>query len=132
MSFSPSRHARACGCPFPLHRHARPRSGIQSKESVFRDSGQPIPCHPLSLARGAGAKNPYFAGRQGKEKRHSCCLDPRLRKDDRRRGVVGGGFFYGQGHVVGGPADAGRIFMQVYACTRRANVLQSPHNLFLF
>ena len=42
--------------------HARPRSGIQSKEFVFRDSGQPIPCHPWAWPEDPGQRILIFGG----------------------------------------------------------------------
>ena len=60
----------------------------------------PLPPSPLGLARGSGAMIPYFGGASREEKRNKCFLDPRVRKDDRRRGVAGGGFFHRWGPLL--------------------------------
>ena len=54
-------HTRAGGYPLPS-RHAQSSSGIQSKESVFRDSGQPIPCHPWAWPEDPGQRILIFGG----------------------------------------------------------------------
>ena len=62
------------GILFPS-RHARPRSGIQGNKSLF------MRCVNVPI------------------KAESVLLDPRLRKEDGWRGVMGGGFFHRRGHL---------------------------------
>ena len=46
--------------------------------------------------RASSAMSPYFSDASRVGKAEFMLLDPRIRKDDGRRGVAGGGFFHGR------------------------------------
>ena len=73
------------------------KNGISTagSKAFARMTASPPLCHARP-DRASRTMSPYFGGAVTPlipKKRHSCCLDPRIRKDDGRRGVAGGVLF---------------------------------------
>ena len=73
----------------PRFRKDDGRGCVSVRDNLSRTVVPPLPS-PLGLTRGSRAMSPYFCEVSRGGKAALVFLDPRFRKDDHRRGVVGG------------------------------------------